>query len=100
MVERGELNEAELLKLPPHEARAKLLALHGIGPWSVEYCMMRVHGDADACPVADIGLRNAIANVYGLRHQATIQEVERITAAWRPFRAYGTFYIWYTLLNH
>ena len=95
----GELNEEELLSLPTHEARKRLRALLGIGPWSVEYCMMRVHGDADACPLEDIGLRNAIANVYGLKAQATISETERITTAWKPFRSYGTFYIWYTLLQ-
>ncbi len=95
----GEIEEDRVLSLPPEEARHKLLSLHGIGPWSVEYCMMRVHGDTDACPVADIGLRNAIADVYGLERQATIAEVERITAAWKPFRSYGTFYIWFTLLE-
>ena len=95
----GELNEDEVLSLPAQEARKKLLSLRGIGPWSAEYCMMRVHGDADACPLEDIGLRNAIANVYGLDRQATIRETEQITNAWRPFRSYGTFYLWQTLLE-
>ena len=99
-VASGELKEDDVLSLPPDEARRKLLLLHGIGPWSVEYCMMRVHGDADACPLEDIGLRNAIASVYGLKHQATLAETERITRAWKPFRAYGTFYIWFTLLDN
>jgi DNA-3-methyladenine glycosylase II len=98
-VESGDLDEDKVLSLPPNEARKKLLSLHGIGPWSVEYCMMRVDGDTDACPLEDIGLRNAITNLYGLDHQATIRETEAITHRWKPFRSYGTFYIWFTLLD-
>ena len=99
-IHSGELVEDDVLSLPIDEARQRLLSLRGIGPWSVEYCMMRVHGDADACPLEDIGLRNAITTVYGLKKQATIPETERITNAWKPFRAYGTFYLWQTLLEN
>ncbi len=98
-IERRKLDEDSVLALPPDEARKRLLSLHGIGPWSVEYSMMRVHGDTDACPLEDIGLRNAISRVYGLDHQATISETEAVTDSWRPWRSYGTFYIWFTLLE-
>jgi DNA-3-methyladenine glycosylase II len=99
-IHSGELIEDQVLSLPVAEARQRLLSLRGIGPWSVEYCMMRVHGDADACPLEDIGLRNALTNVYGLERQATIRETETITNAWKPFRSYGTFYLWQTLLEN
>jgi len=59
--------------------------------------MMRVIADADACPLEDIGLRNAIGEEYGLGHQATTAETTVITDRWRPFRAFGTFYLWQTL---
>jgi len=96
-IRSGELIEEQLIALPFDEARAQLRALRGIGPWSVEYAMMRCLGDPDACPVEDIGLRNAIRNEYGLGHQATLAETVKITDRWKPFRAYGTFYLWQTL---
>ncbi len=96
----GYLNESLLSEADPAEIRARLLAIRGIGPWSVEYAMMRVHGDADACPYEDIGLRNALARQYRLGRQATLDETKRITESWRPFRSYATFYIWYTLLHN
>jgi DNA-3-methyladenine glycosylase II len=96
-IANGTLQEEEIYALPFDEARARLRALRGIGPWSVEYAMMRVVGDPDACPVEDIGLRNAIAREYGLEHQATLAETIEITNHWKPFRAYGTFYLWQTL---
>ncbi len=91
------LVEDELLALPYDEARQRLRALRGLGPWSVEYAMMRVVGDPDACPVEDIGLRNALGKEYALGHQATLAETRALTDRWRPFRAYGTFYLWQTL---
>jgi DNA-3-methyladenine glycosylase II len=96
---RCSLSDEGIASLPFEEARRRLLALRGIGPWSAEYAMMRAVGDPDACPFEDIGLRNAITSEYGLAHQATVAETQRISAAWRPFRAYATFYLWQTLFR-
>ena len=97
LIEAGSLVEDELLVLPFAEARLKLRALRGLGPWSVEYAMMRVFADPDACPIEDIGLRNALGKEYALGHQATLAETRALTDRWHPFRAYGTFYLWQTL---
>ncbi len=40
-------------------ARAQLLAMPGIGPWTVETIAMRALGDADAFPATDLGVRLA-----------------------------------------
>ena len=95
----GYLSASLLSESDPAGIRARLIQLRGIGPWSVEYAMMRVHGDPDACPFEDIGLRNAIAREYGLGRQASVEETQNITERWRPYRGYATFYIWFTLLN-
>jgi DNA-3-methyladenine glycosylase II len=97
MFHSGALAEDNIFALSFDEARARLLNLRGIGPWSVEYAMMRSVGDPDACPLADIGLRNAIGKAYAIGRQATMEETINITERWRPFRAYGTFYLWQTL---
>ena len=39
---------------------AALLALPGIGPWTVAYLRMRLFGDPDAVPVGDLVLRRAL----------------------------------------
>ena len=41
--------------------RAALLALPGIGPWTVEYVAMRAWRDADAWPAWDLVLMQSIA---------------------------------------
>jgi AraC family transcriptional regulator of adaptative response / DNA-3-methyladenine glycosylase II len=72
-------------------ARRDLLALPGIGPWTVEYVAMRALGDPDAFPAGDLGV------LHGLRAlgvAADAREAERRSQAWRPFRAYTVLHLW------
>ena len=71
--------------------RRDLLALPGIGPWTVEYVAMRALGDPDAFPAGDLGV------LHGLRAlgvEADAREAERRSQAWRPFRAYTVLHLW------
>jgi AraC family transcriptional regulator of adaptative response / DNA-3-methyladenine glycosylase II len=75
-------------------ARRDLLALPGIGPWTVEYIAMRALGDPDAFPASDLGI------LHGLRAlgvEADAREAERRSQAWRPFRAYTVLHLWQAL---
>jgi AraC family transcriptional regulator of adaptative response / DNA-3-methyladenine glycosylase II len=75
-------------------ARRDLLALPGIGPWTVEYVAMRALGDPDAFPAGDLGV------LHGLRAlgvDADAREAERRSQAWRPFRAYTVLHLWQAL---
>ena len=75
-------------------ARRDLLALPGIGPWTVEYVAMRALGDPDAFPAGDLGV------LHGLRAlgvEADAREAERRSQAWRPFRAYTVLHLWKAL---
>ncbi|WP_068177952.1 DNA-3-methyladenine glycosylase 2 family protein [Mycobacterium sp. UM_CSW] len=81
-------------------ARAQLLALPGVGPWTAEVIAMRALGDPDAFPASDLGLRLA-AEELGLPVDQR-RLVER-SARWRPWRSYATQHLWTTLehpVNH
>ncbi|WP_395111246.1 DNA-3-methyladenine glycosylase 2 family protein [Actinomadura sp. SCN-SB] len=75
------------------EARAKLGALPGIGPWTIETIAMRALGDPDAFVPTDLGVR-AAAHELGL--PSTPAALTRRAAAWRPWRAYAVQYLWAT----
>ncbi|MBQ0852415.1 DNA-3-methyladenine glycosylase 2 family protein [Streptomyces sp. BH-SS-21] len=75
------------------ETRARLLALPGFGPWTVEVIAMRALGDPDAFPVTDLGIRYA-ARDLGL--PATPAALTARAADWRPWRAYAVQYLWAT----
>ncbi|MDQ0773429.1 AraC family transcriptional regulator of adaptative response / DNA-3-methyladenine glycosylase II [Streptomyces aurantiacus] len=75
------------------ETRARLLALPGFGPWTVEVIAMRALGDPDAFPVTDLGVRYA-AKELGL--PSTPAALTARAADWRPWRAYAVQYLWAT----
>jgi AraC family transcriptional regulator of adaptative response / DNA-3-methyladenine glycosylase II len=67
--------------------RAELLALPGIGPWTVDYLAVRVLRDRDAYPAGDLVLQRALG----------VSSARQATAAaegWRPWRAYALFHLW------
>jgi AraC family transcriptional regulator of adaptative response / DNA-3-methyladenine glycosylase II len=87
-----------LVELDPgadrERVRRDLLALPGIGPWTVEYVAMRALGDPDAFPAGDLGV------LHGLRAlgvEAGAREAESRSQAWRPFRAYTVLHLWQAL---
>jgi AraC family transcriptional regulator of adaptative response / DNA-3-methyladenine glycosylase II len=73
------------------EARQKLLALPGVGPWTASYIAMRALGDPDAFPATDLGLRRALDGLGENGNPETIAE------RWRPWRAYALQHLWGTL---
>lgn len=75
------------------EARARLLALPGFGPWTVDVIAMRALGDPDAFLPTDLGVRRA-AGELGL--PSTPAALTARAEAWRPWRAYVVQYLWAT----
>ncbi|MCB5180118.1 AlkA N-terminal domain-containing protein [Streptomyces antimicrobicus] len=74
-------------------SRARLAALPGFGPWTVEVIAMRALGDPDAFLPSDLGVRRA---ARGLGLPATPAALTAHAAAWRPWRAYAVQYLWAT----
>ena len=66
---------------PILEAKAALLRLPGIGPWTAEYVALRALLDRDAFPASDLVLRRALADASRAE-------------AWRPYRAHAAIYLW------
>jgi AraC family transcriptional regulator, regulatory protein of adaptative response / DNA-3-methyladenine glycosylase II len=72
---------------PGAPVRDSLLALPGIGPWTVEYVAMRALRDPDALPAGDLVLRKALGAI-------SEADVRRRAEAWRPYRAYAAMHLW------
>lgn len=67
------------------ETAERLLALPGIGAWTVAYIKMRALRDPDAFPETDLVLGRILAR-YGADRKATDR--------WRPWRAYAAVHLW------
>ncbi|MBI5505530.1 MAG: DNA-3-methyladenine glycosylase 2 family protein [Deltaproteobacteria bacterium] len=75
----------------PAAARASLLELRGIGPWTAEYVALRGLGDPDALPDADLGLLHALG---GDGARATGRQLRARAESWRPWRSYAVVHLW------
>jgi len=67
--------------------RDGLLAVPGIGPWTVSYVAMRALGDRDVFLPGDVGVRRALAALGG----------DADPGRWRPFRSYAVMHLWASL---
>jgi len=82
---------ADGLELAPHvdhaDARRRLLAVKGIGPWTADYVALRCLRDDDAFPSGDLILRRTL-------DAKTPAEAIRLAEPWRPWRGYATLHLW------
>ena len=70
------------------EANARvLLDIPGIGPWTVNYLLMRGFHFPDAMPSTDYGVKLAFPGM-------TPRQIERASEAWRPYRSYAVMSTW------
>lgn len=76
------------------QARAQLIELPGLSPWTVEIIAMRALGDPDAFPVGDVGIQNGAAKA-GLPRGGSDLLIR--ADAWRPWWAYAVQYLWSSL---
>jgi AraC family transcriptional regulator, regulatory protein of adaptative response / DNA-3-methyladenine glycosylase II len=73
------------------KARAALLAIPGIGPWTAEYIAMRALADPDAFLATDLGVARALRR---LGKPTGSREIVQMAERWRPWRAYALQHLW------
>lgn len=71
----------------PESAAERLRALPGIGPWTVQYLLMRAYRWPNAFPASDLGIRRALGGV-------STDEAENRSRPWEPWRAYAAVHLW------
>jgi len=98
-VEDGELELDELAELPDEEVIEQLVAIKGLGPWTVHMFLIFHLGRPDVLPVGDLGVRRAVQLLYRLDEPPPPAELERIAEPWRPHRSLASLYLWRSLDN-
>lgn len=73
------------------------IKIKGIGSWTVEMFLIFYAMKPDILPLKDIGLLNAIKNVYDLgqlNKDDQLEKIVKISDHWRPYRTVATWYLW------
>ena len=72
----------------------RLVAVRGIGRWTVEMLLIFQLGRPDVLPVDDFGVRNGFRIAYRRRTMPTPKEVLRYGERWKPYRTAAAWYLW------
>jgi len=94
----GELNFKKFTKLEDEEIISELIKIRGIGRWTAEMYLIFGLGRKDIFPLGDLGLINGIKKIYSLNNP-DISDIKNISNKWKPYRTFGTWYIWKGVKN-
>ncbi|WP_123623532.1 DNA-3-methyladenine glycosylase [Halorubrum sp. CSM-61] len=73
---------------------AALTEIRGVGEWTARMYLIFALGREDVLPLGDLAVRKGIERVYNDGDELTRAEMREIAEAWRPYRSYGTRYVW------
>lgn len=93
----GRLRLEDLDNLPDELVIERLTEVQGFGRWTAEmFLMFRLHRP-DVLPVGDLGIVNAVRQLYGLRKQPDPKRLQKMGETWRPYRSVACWYLWQSL---
>lgn len=95
----GDLSLGDLGRLAQDKARATLLRLRGIGPWTADAYLLSALRFPDVFPVGDRALQVGVAETLGLEEPPDEEQLEVLSQPWRPVRAAAARIIWHGYLS-
>jgi DNA-3-methyladenine glycosylase II len=97
LVASGELDLAPSASNDIERISANLLAVKGIGPWTVNYGLLRGYGYADCSLHGDVAIRAALQRLLGEETKPDIVRTERILQQYQPHRTMAAAHLWASL---
>lgn len=79
---------------PADEIRAALAQLRGIGPWTIDYTLLRGFAQMDGSLHGDVAVRRKLQALLGLETQPTAKETQAWLAQFAPWRALVAALLW------
>jgi len=76
---------------------AELIRVKGIGRWTAEMYLMFHLARPNVLPLADLGLQKAMRLHYNRGRPLSPTRMQKIGAAWAPWRSVATWYMWRSL---
>jgi len=91
----GRFDLHALGRLPDAAARDRLMTLRGVGPWTADIYLLMALRRPDVWPVGDLALQASLRRIGRLREGGDPRAgMERVGAAWRPWRAVAARLLW------
>lgn len=80
--------------MPIDEIRRQLLAVRGIGPWTLNYTLLRGFGYLDGSLHGDVAVRRKLQVLLGGEERLSERYVEKWLAEFAPWRALAAAHLW------
>lgn len=94
LITTGKLDLDQLPLMSATRVERTLLAIRGLGPWSVNYLMMRALGFADCVPLGDTGVTSGLQSLLKLEERPDVDATRRLMAMFSPYRSLATGHLW------
>lgn len=91
------ITDKKLHSLNNEEIIEKLVAIKGVGQWTVEVLLMSTLGREDVFAVDDLGIQQGMIKAYNLDaidKKKMKVDMLRISRKWSPYRTYACLHIW------
>ena len=91
------ITDKKLAQLSNEKIIELLTQIKGVGRWTVEMLLMFSLGREDVFATDDLGIQNAMINLYKLNRTDKKQfkaTMEQIAEKWKPYRTYACLYLW------
>jgi DNA-3-methyladenine glycosylase II len=94
-IEKG-MDHKKLAKMSDEEVIEYLTQIKGVGRWTTEMLLMFALGREDLFAIDDLGLQQAVINLYELKHRKKKimnAKIMKIAEQWSPYRTYACLYL-------
>lgn len=89
--------DADFQSLTDEQIIEKLTSIKGVGRWTVEMLLIFDLNRPDVFPIADLGIRQAMVELYRLDSSNAKKlnlKLLEIATNWQPYRTYASRYLW------
>ena len=76
------------------EISKQLIAIKGIGQWTIDMFMMFTLCKTDILPVGDLGIKRAFKDLYNLKELPSESFMKEMSLPWQPYRTIACCYLW------
>ena len=90
-----QIDIVSLAHKPVEQVREELIALKGIGNWTIDVYLMFCLQAPDIIPLGDIAVINTIKELLGIIDKG---DIKNYTDNWAPHRSLATFLLWHYYL--
>ncbi len=94
LIVSGQVNLDQLALGTATRAERTLLAVRGLGPWSVHYLLMRAFGFADCVPLGDTGITSSLQRQLALDARPDSSQTKNLLAPFSPYRTLACLHLW------